>query len=263
MPAGTRARKLTVPEALLMGAGLVVATWFASAKYHEAQVAHVQYFADAALAELGPIEAKYGPARYSANVEEWIIRDFFQDRRDGTFLDVGANHYQNESNTYYLEKLLGWSGVAVEPLSEFAADYQRHRPKTRFVAAFASDVAGASVDLFVPGSAGKQWASADKSFTERGGEGAEGQAVPTTTLNEVLAQAGLVSIDFLSMDIELSEPAALAGFDIERFRPELVCIEAHPEVRQQLLDYFAAHSYRLIGKYLRIDVSNLYFTPAD
>ncbi len=32
------------------------------------------------------------------------------------------------------------------------------------------------------------------------------------------------------MDIELSEPKALAGFTIERFKPELVCIEAHPEV---------------------------------
>ena len=41
------------------------------------------------------------------------------------------------------------------------------------------------------------------------------------------------------MDIELAEPAALAGLDIRRFRPGLVVVEAHPQVRQKILDYFA------------------------
>jgi hypothetical protein len=63
------------------------------------------------------------------------------------------------------------------------------------------------------------------------------------------------------MDIELAEPAALRGFSIERFRPALVCVEAHPEVRQQILDYFAAHNYTVVGKYLRADLDNLWFAP--
>ena len=72
------------------------------------------------------------PRRYSRNAEEWIIRDFLKDRRNGVFLDVGANHYRDENNTYYLESQLGWTGIAVEPLTEFEADYKRHRPGTRF-----------------------------------------------------------------------------------------------------------------------------------
>ena len=74
--------------------------------------------------------------------------------------------------------------------------------------------------------------------------------VPRRTLDSLLDQAGIVRFDFLSMDIELSEPAALRGFDIERFRPRLVCIEAHGETRQAILDYFAAHGYVLVGKIL-------------
>ena len=58
------------------------------------------------------------------------------------------------------------------------------------------------------------------------------------------------------MDIELAEPKALAGLDIERFRPALVCIEDHAEVRQQILDYFARHGYVGVGKYLRVDPVN-------
>jgi hypothetical protein len=64
------------------------------------------------------------------------------------------------------------------------------------------------------------------------------------------------------MDIELSEPKALAGFDIQRFKPSLACVEAHPQVRQQILDYFAAHHYNVVGKYLRVDTLNLWFMPA-
>lgn len=66
----------------------------------------------------------------------------------------------------------------------------------------------------------------------------------------------------MTMDIELAEPKALEGFDIERFKPALVCIESHPEVRQQLLDYFHQHGYVVVGKYLRVDPHNLYFKPA-
>ena len=260
-PTVTRAgTKVPVVEAALFGVGLLAFTWFVTAQYYHSQVADVRYFADPALAEVRALEDKYGPHRYSANLEEWIIRDFFQDRRGGAFLDVGANHYRDENNTYYLETTLGWSGVAVDALEEFAADYTAHRPQTRFVAAFASDVADTSVQLFVPDSDGKQWASSDPQFTERGGRAGQAKTVPTTTLNAVLEAAGLEKLDFMSMDIELSEPAALKGFDIAKYKPALVCIEAHPEVRQHLIDYFDDHGYRLVGKYLRVDVTNLYFT---
>ena len=65
------------------------------------------------------------------------------------------------------------------------------------------------------------------------------------------------------MDIELAEPKALAGFDIDRYRPALVCIEGQHDVRQEILNYFQRHGYVLIGRYLRADVKNLYFTPAS
>ena len=58
---------------------------------------------------------EYGPNHYSEREEEWLIRDYFADRRGGVFVDVGANHYQDASKTYYLETNLAWSGIAVEP----------------------------------------------------------------------------------------------------------------------------------------------------
>jgi FkbM family methyltransferase len=204
----------------------------------------------------------YGPARNSEHGEEWFIRHFFQDRRGGFFLDVGANHYRDHSNTYYLETVLGWEGIAVEPLTDFEADYVRYRPKTRFRPFFVSDVSNELARMYVLDDHSLV-SSGSGEFTSRYGDDAQAVDVPTITLNDLLDHEGVERVDFLSMDIELWEPKALAGFDIERFRPALVCIEAHPEVRQQLLDYFARHGYVLDGRYLRADVWNLYFRPLE
>ena len=95
--------------------------------------------------------------------------------------------------------------------------------------------------------------SGDKSFTERYGSAVKEVTVPTITLNDLLRTEKIEQFDFLNMDIELWEPKALAGFDIRRFRPSLVCIESHPEVMQQILDYFAANGYVVVAKYLRVD----------
>jgi FkbM family methyltransferase len=205
------------------------------------------------------LHERYGPEQFSQFGEEWIIRDFFKDRRNGVFLDVGSSHYQRENNTYYLESVLGWSGLAVDALHEFAEGYEVNRKNTRFVAMFASDVADSKVKFFVPEN--HQLSSSHAEFTQKFGGASQSREVPTTTLNALLDQASIRKVDFLSMDIELAEPRALAGFDIDRFKPDLVCIEAHPEVRQQILDYFFNHGYVIEGKYLRVDPHNLYFRP--
>jgi len=217
-------------------------------------------FLSAGSADVQALAERYGPTRHSEYSEEWIIRDFFQDRRDGTFVDVGANHYRDKSNTYYLETELGWSGLAIEPQVKFAADYGKHRSRTKFVPLFVSDVSNREATLFVP--ANDLMASSDRAFASEGGDITPVQ-IQTTTLDDVLERSGLAHIDFLTLDIELAEPAALAGFSIERFHPQLACVEAHAEVRQQILDYFARHGYVMVGKYWLADTENLWFAPLD
>lgn len=253
-------KRFDVLELSLVCAIVAVGIWLATHTYYRQRQLKLTYFAMDAEAEIAPLARKYGNSRYSENMEEWVVRDYFQDRRDGVFLDVGANHYRDMSNTFYLETVLGWSGIAVDALEEFAADYRTHRPRTKFVAMFASDVADSSVQFFVA-EKNKLVSSASREFTVKEGAPGVARTVPTTTLDAVLEQAGVSRIDFMSMDIELAEPKALAGFDIDKYQPRLVCIEAHQEVRQQILDYFARHGYTVIGDYLRADPRNLYFKP--
>ena len=114
--------------------------------------------------ELGPLLARHaGETKHSQWHEELIIRDFFQGRREGVFLDVGAAHHQLASNTYYLETELGWSGLAIELQTEFAAGYAAHRPRTRFVPMFASDTVGQNAQMLL--SDNKLAASGTKAFS--------------------------------------------------------------------------------------------------
>jgi FkbM family methyltransferase len=211
--------------------------------------------------ELAPIVRRFGPAKNSSHEEEFFIRDFFGDRRDGVFLDVGAGHYRKRSNTYFLEHNLGWSGIAVDAQAKFAKDYATYRPRTRFFTLFVSDVSDRRVRLYV--GQNDLFSSSDRHFTEGYVPVTATEDITTITLNDLLKARKVKHLDFVSMDIELAEPKALAGFDIERFRPDLVCVEAHPEVRQQLLDYFHTRHYVIVGKYLRADPQNLWFAPDD
>ena len=48
--------------------------------------------------------------------QDTLIAELLGSKRDGVFIDIGANDGVTISNTYFLEKELGWSGVAIEPI---------------------------------------------------------------------------------------------------------------------------------------------------
>lgn len=202
---------------------------------------------------------KYGPKLYSQHNEELVIRDFFNDRRGGVFVDIGASHYRTNSTTYYLEKHLDWSGIAVDAICDYGKDYQIHRKRTRFYCFFVSDRSDQEADFYI-NLDNKRVSTGDSKLAERQGQ-YDRVKVPSVTLNDLLSRLGITRFDFLSMDIEFGEPAALAGFDIDRYRPSLVCIEAHRKVRQAILEYFKAHRFLRLAQYDIADRTNYYFAP--
>ena len=51
-------------------------------------------------------------------------------KRNGTFVEIGSNHYQNINNTYLLEKSYNWRGIMVEYNSSFLPGYTQHRNRS-------------------------------------------------------------------------------------------------------------------------------------
>lgn len=198
---------------------------------------------------------------YSQLNEELIIRDFFQDRRDGFFVDIGCADPQEGSTTYYLEKHLGWSGIAVDARNELRPLWKKKRPKSTFITYLVTDHSDTTDPFYViKGAEGLSSTEKERKFMGHEFEGEE-RRVLSITLNDLLAKNKVTNIDFLSMDIEGAELLALAGFDIERYKPELVCIEGSPHQRDKITEYFTTHGYERIDKYLEHDKVNLYFQP--
>ncbi len=202
-----------------------------------------------------------GDPLYSQHKEELIIRDFFQDRRDGFFLDVGCATPVRDSNTYYLEKHLGWSGIGVDGLPEYQRTWELRRPKSKFFNYMVTDHADTLEPFYrseLPGIS-----SLKKPEKGPGGKprAFEEIQVPTITLTRLLEENQVSKIDLLSIDVEGAEPLALAGFDIDRFRPELAVIEAKPANREPIRKFFIDHGYQQLERYLEHDLVNYYFAP--
>src|SRR5262245_23514341 len=198
--------KLNLIELAMLAAFVAALAYSAGVgRTHE----QLQAFVSTDNVEAESLAKTYGPSHYSEHVEEWILKDFFKDRRDGVFVEVGANHHQRSSSTYYLEHALGWSGVAIDPQVKFAAGYQEHRPRTTFVPLFISDVSNQHAVLYVADK-NDSVASGIREFSELWGETTPTPAT-TSTLDDVLDRLRIERIDFMSMDIELAEPQALAG----------------------------------------------------
>jgi FkbM family methyltransferase len=191
---------------------------------------------------------------YSQLDEELIVRDFFQDKRGGVFLDVGCSTPIANSTTYYLEKHLGWTGIAVDALSHYGRAWEKTRPHSDFFAFAVTDKSGETVTFYQAEVPGVSSLSAD-TFWDSSRTPIE---VPTITLTKLLDDNGVSKIDFLSLDIEGAETIALNGFDIDRFAPELVAIETGvtDENDRASHSYLHEHGYEKLERYRRYDHVN-------
>jgi FkbM family methyltransferase len=145
----------------------------------------------------------------------------------GRFVEVGAFDGVTVSNTVFLAEA-GWAGLYIEPHPDYAKlCAQNHARHLNIVVAnTAISSFSGEVDLFVIGECSTLvW---DKSAVDWGGRRENKITVRVTTLDLLLD--GLrwkPGFELLVIDVEQSELKVLAGFDIRRWQPGLVIIEAH------------------------------------
>lgn len=204
-----------------------------------------------------------GTKLYSQFDEELIIRDFFNDMRGGFYLDIGCAWAGQKSTTYYLERHLDWTGIGVDALDLYAPGWARLRPNSKFFAYAVSDVSGETVTFYQAKTPTVSSLDRERVKSFGGHEPKAVIEVQTITLDKLLEDNGVTKIDLLSMDIEGHELPALAGFDIERFKPEFACVESgrhrSKETAQKLVEYFEAHGYEQVKFPPKHDNVNYYF----
>lgn len=148
-------------------------------------------------------------------------------RTDGVFFEAGAHDGFTQSNTYFLERHRGWSGVLVEAIPELHRKAARRRPRSTVIQAalVAPENAGSTVTLqFGDLQSGS---SAEHAVGGLRNAGRTGYTidVPARTISDVLDEAGIERLDLLVLDIEGGELAALRGLDRSRHDVEVLVIE--------------------------------------
>jgi FkbM family methyltransferase len=171
----------------------------------------------------------------------------------GFFIEVGANDGFTQSNTYYLENFLGWSGILIEPIPNLFEQCCRTRKNSVvFNCALVSNehnskaismryanlmslTEGAFADQSIENehiSTGLKVQNIDESYKID---------VPARTLESVLddVKDKPATIDFFSLDVEGYELNVLKGLNLEKYRPRYLLLE-------DLFNTYELHSYLAI-----------------
>ena len=180
--------------------------------------------------------------------EDLFLNSYFKDKKNGFYVDVGCYHPIHRNNTYLLHKK-GWYGVNID-IHEFSIDLFNHlRPKD-FNCNFAVSNSNEIVEMFYQKKL-SQLSTIDQQQATKVFQGdVKKSKIQSYTLDSILKKTNLVDvkIDLLDIDVEGADLKVLEGFSINKFRPELICVEIHEKQIKQskTYDYLIKSNYELI-----------------
>jgi FkbM family methyltransferase len=188
---------------------------------------------------------------------------YFGRRKNGFFMDIGANDGLTYSNTLCFEKL-GWQGICIEPQSDVFVLLQKYRKcdcynvalssKQNPNAAFVKDGVLSVLKEDLTDAHGKRMATSSIEY------------VKTLTFDDIMANyPNRTYIDFLSLDVEGSEFVVLNTIDFSKYKFGLLTIENNGELEDErnkgknLIDFMNRKGYKKISE-LGVDIL---FVPID
>lgn len=163
---------------------------------------------------------------YSQDNQDYIVfNEFFKNKSNGVFCDVGGNHPLHLNNTRYFEEL-GWRGYVFEPLPHMKELWDKHR-KAKFFPYAASDSEGEITFSVVKDATG--WEDM-LSFVKETREinykyEIEDITVQAKTLRSVFEEENIRHIDYMSIDVEGHELNVLNGIDFDKVSIDVLTVE--------------------------------------
>lgn len=143
---------------------------------------------------------------YSQSGQDEWVNQFFNSKKKGFFIEVGAYDGIQTSNTYFFEKNLDWDGICIEANPQIFQKLKVNRKSK-------------NINLAVNDFKGECFFGGDKVTNQ-------GTKVSCDTLNNILIQNSCPKIiDYLSLDIEGFEIVALESLDFDYFEIGLITVE--------------------------------------
>ena len=164
---------------------------------------------------------------YSMLGEDIYINNFFKNKKNGIYLDVGAYHPLDGNNTYLLYKK-NWQGINIDvnPLS--IELFQRARKFDLNINSAISSKKRVTKVYFrkkinMLNTLSKKFAKINFK------NGFQEKKIKSNTLNNILNQSKYKNkkIDFFNLDVEGHELQVLKSIDLKKYKPTLICVEIH------------------------------------
>ena len=185
---------------------------------------------------------------YSMDNEDTAVLNYFKNKRNGFYVDVGCYHPIHRNNTYLLHKK-NWNGINIDT-SEFSIDlFNFIRPKDLNYNCAISNK-NEIIKLFYQKKLSQlSTTEIDQAKIVFQGDIKETE-IQAFTLDEILNRDKYKNfkIDFLDIDVEGADLKVLEGLSFEIYKPELVCVEIHEkEIKQSVIYNFLINKdYELI-----------------
>ena len=182
------------------------------------------------------------------NNEDTAILDYFKDKKNGFYVDVGCYHPIHRNNTYLLHKK-NWNGINIDT-SQFSIDlFDYMRPKDLNYHCAISNK-NEIIKLFYQKEL-SQISTIEKGQAESVFQGnIKEKDIQAFTLDEILSKDKYNNskIDLLDVDVEGADLKVLKGLSFDKFKPELVCVEIHEnEIKKSDIYNFLIHkNYELL-----------------
>jgi len=157
-------------------------------------------------------------------------------KRNGTFVEIGAADGVTFSNTFMLEKVLGWQGVLVEP-SAFWYDKLNENRIAHIDTRCCTGESGRVIKFLNTRDPLLSSISTNRFSDSHASERFQGveSSVLSVSLNDIFIKYKLPSeIDYLSIDTEGNEFEILSNFDFNRFKFKFATIENGFDTKKSL-----------------------------
>jgi len=160
--------------------------------------------------------------------------------KGGFFVEAGACDGLFQSNTYYLEKALGWDGILIEPIWEQFVKCTKNRQNCELHRCLLGKKPGSEIIHSAGAMSISESSYLDIEKHIKDGlkvqhlKPSEVEKVPVKTLSEII---GNRKVDFFSLDIEGGELDALKGLGDADIDYILVETDKPDEVQKLIPDY--------------------------
>ena len=169
-------------------------------------------------------QIKYKKNSYSFNSVDLIIDYIFKTKKNGFYLDVGAQHPVSNNNTFLLFKK-GWSGINIDLDKKNIDLFNIARPKDINLNYALSD-SEKEVDLFFYHDTSPINTLNEKVSNFQQAKVNKIKKIRTKILNNVLDNLNFKNhIDYMNLDVEGHESQVLKGFNINKYKPSVISVE--------------------------------------